>query len=359
MNDSTLSKIGKIGILTFHRSASYGAVLQSYALSTVLKNLFTNYETGIIDFFPPRFFKHRNKKRNQCFYDFADHNLNLLTDEKPVLAECFSALKDPSLPISKIVVGSDQVWNPAITKENMADYFADTIPQGVEKYAYAASFGVADLQSDEAEKTKITAALDGYRKISVREKSAIDICRNFGRSDAVNVIDPTLLAEPGIYMKFIKNTPKQPLLNGFFLSEDSCRINILKQVAGVTDSKVVLIGRKAPFFSFIKSCIAPDVADFLTMLYHSSGIVTDSFHGVCFSIIFQKPFIVLPSHRKERFTRIAELLETLNLTDRVISDYDPARAVKQMQTPIDYGKVGIIIEQWRKESLDFLKTIAE
>ena len=359
MSDFTPSKIGKIGILTFHKSASYGAVLQSYALSTVVKTLFPNYETGIIDFFPPRFFKHRNKKSNQCFYDFIDRNLHLLTDEKTVLSECFSALKDPDLPVGKIIVGSDQVWNPAITKDNMADYFADTIPQGVEKYAYAASFGVSELPVDEKNRTKITGALAGYRKIGVREKSAIDICRDFGRSDAVNVIDPTLLADPGIYMKFIKPAGENSFLNGFFLSEAPGQIKVLKQVAKVTGSKAVLIGRKSPFFSFIKSYNSPAVTEFLSMFYNSSGIITDSFHGVCFSLIFQKPFIVLPSHRKERFVRIAELLDKLDLTGRIIYDHDPADAASKMQKPIDYRQVGMIIEKWRNESLDFLKSIAE
>ncbi len=349
----------KIGILTFHKAASFGAVLQCYALYTTLKKLFPENEVGVIDLVPKKEKKKARKKEKlkEKFYDFINKNIRMLTTEKNTLGECLKNLIDPATEITDIIVGSDQVWNPAITKSNFHDYFAVNIPDNVRKHAYAASFGTYPLQADTQTKQIITKSLAQYNAIGVREQSAVEICRQLGRKDAVNVLDPTLLADAEIFNRFIKKSPESAIVSGFFLAQAPYQPQILKTLAKAMNTQAVYAGIRAPFWSFIKSDMLGAVEDFVSIIHNSAGIVTDSFHGVCFSIIFRKQFIVLPSHKKERFVRIAELLKKFNLEDRIIYSYDPIEARNIMLKPIDYSTIAPLYEEERIRSLNFLKSI--
>ena len=143
----------------------------------------------------------------------------------------------------------------------------------------------------------------------------------------------------------------------FFLAHAPSQAQVLKKIAGNCKTKAVFAGIKASFWSFTKSVEFKEVYDFVSLIHNSRGIVTDSFHGVCFSIIFRKPFVVLPSPRKERFVRIADLLKMLQLEDRVCSSRKPEDAACKMQKNIDWQRVYAILEQKRNESMKLLTAV--
>ena len=346
----------KIGILTFHKSPSYGAVLQCFALFSALKNM-GRAEVGVIDFTPPRMTRFTKGGKRNVFQEFSNRRLNMLTNGSDDLLKCLSSLKDDSQPVTDIVVGSDQVWNAAIVKESLIDYCLGRELPGVRKHAYAASFGTSSLNVNEDILQIYSRALADYRSIGVREKSAVGICQSLGRNDIVNVIDPTLLVDPEIYTPMIDRNFVPNRLCGYFLENAGYQAKIMKKIARKQKTSPLFLGIKAPFFSFVKSIHAPEVEGFLSAIHNSSGVVTDSFHGMCFAIIFKRPFIVLPSQRKERFVRLAELLERFGLQDRIIADYDTNKAVSKLLEPIDYSRVDEIIRQYRGESLEFINRI--
>lgn len=347
----------KIGILTFHKSRSYGAVLQCYALFRTLKDI-SNADVGVIDFYPPRFARSANVPGAQLFYDFSCRNLSMLTEERAVLQECLDAPKGDS-PVTDIVVGSDQVWNPDILKSALRDYFlCDSFP-GVRKHAYAASFGLEKLSVDEETAQTLSQALASYSRIGVREKSGVDICRSLGREEVETVVDPTLLADPAIFESFVDENIFPGRVCGFFLAKAPYQAKMLKKIAKSQNTKPYYLARKAPFFSFIESVEHPEVEAFVSAIHNASGIVTDSFHGTCFSIIFRRQFVITPSHRKERFVRLAELLKNLGLEDRIIADYDIDKAIKKMKEPIDYDRVHAILKEQRANSRRFVQKILD
>lgn len=347
----------KIGILTFHRAQSYGAVLQCYALLEVLQKLYPDDRTGVIDFSPDRFCGDKSKKKkntSEVLNRFLESHINFITPSSPTLHGC---LKETGL--TDIIVGSDQVWNPDILKDTLRDYYLCGIPDGIRKHSYAASFGVAEWNGDPAATDVVKTALQQFTGISVREASAVNICGSLGRKDAVNVIDPTLLAGREIFDPIAEKGTLTGSIAGYFLSSKPEQIKILKSVARAKqkkNSQILLLNRKAPFLSFIKASVHTEMADFLHGIRHADFVVTDSFHGVCFAILFEKEFAVLPSKRKDRFTRIAELLELTGLTDRVIHD-ETSDLDRILKTPVDFAKVGERLALSRSKSLDFLKKL--
>ena len=353
-----ISSKRKIGILTFHKSQSYGAVLQCYALYNALKNNL-RCDVGIIDFYPPRFAKNKKKTNSSPFYDFSNRNLPFVTEECSTLDQCLVSLKNDQNPITDIVVGSDQVWNPEILKDTLQDYFLCQAMPGIKKYAYAASFGTETLQANPQTAEIISNALKDFHAIGVREKNGVQICMELGRDNAHEVVDPTLLVPSEIYDRFIDQTFCPNRICGFFLAKQSYQPVIVKAIARSQKVSPLFLAGKAPFFSFIKSVKTPGVEQFVSAIHNSAGVVTDSFHGVCFAIIFKRQFVVLPSYKKDRFIRIAALLEKFGLQDRVIADYNPQKAVSKMLEPIDYSKVYDILLEHRKTSMDFIKTSFE
>ena len=343
----------KIGIVTFHKTTSYGAMLQSYALLQTMKKLFPTSTVGLIDLYPKRFARHSNDKNYHLFYDFSQRFLPTITAENETLQGCLQNVKENNEPVTDLLCGSDQIWNPRIVKECLRDYFMYGNLGNVNKYSFAASFGVSELETDSESARIITEALSSYRKISVRESSGIALCGKFGRYDAVNVLDPTLNADPAIYSNFLKHNSFADRVCGFFLAREKYHTEVLKKISNGLCKQPLMLGSKSPFLSFIKSFSAPTVEEFVSTISQSSCVVTDSFHGVCFSIIFRRQFVVLPSHRKERFVRIAELLQILGLTDRVADDYRQASQIALRA--INYDKVHMILAAERQRGWDFLR----
>lgn len=351
-----MSNLGKkIGIVTFHKAPSYGAVLQSYALLQTVKKICPNATAGLIDLYPERFSKHNINDNYRVFYNFSKTFLPVLTLERPTLPECLAEVVEKNQPVTDLLAGSDQIWNPHILKDTVKDYFMYGDLGNVNKFSFAASFGVNELNPDPDTKKIICAALSSYKRISVRESSGIELCKNFGRSDAVNVLDPTLAADPAIYSNFIQPDFCKNKVVGFFLAKAKYQAKILKKISRVLKSSPLFLGSKTPFLSFIAANPNPAVEEFVSAIHNADCIATDSFHGVCFSIIFRKQFVVLPSHRKDRFVRIAELLQMLNLEKQIIYDHSSKQAIQATISPIDYNQVYDILNSKRKFSLAYLQ----
>lgn len=356
MTMNNCDKQRKIGILTFHCAKSYGAVLQCYALSQTISRLFPDNVTGIVDYCPLRFASAGKRGDSEAFRNFITSHMNFITPQSTSLKECLAGSG-----ITDIVVGSDQVWNPTILKDTLKEYFLCDIPENINKHSYAASFGVAELSCPPEINDILGSALQDFKSISVREASGIDICKKLGRKGAVRVLDPTLLAGREVFDPIAdESSALTASVVGFFLSPTPLQIKVLKTIArekNIRRSDVLVLNRKTPFFSFIKSSLHPEIKDFLHAIKNAQYVVTDSFHGVCFAVLFEKQFIILPSKRKERFTRIAEMLEMLDLSERVMYGNQISDAKSILNSTIDFENICKRLLTLRKHSLDFLKNI--
>jgi len=369
----------RVGILTFHRAHNYGAMLQAYALCEIVNEMGADCEIidykcksidrayhkediistfqrsgiadGIIDVYKrlqnryywdigylrfKKFLKHHLKTSNYSY-----KNINEMVD----------------LPYDTYIFGSDQIWNKKLTKGLDPVYFGKFVPSDNRKIAYAASAGNGLLDNDD--KIKFKNMLSDFHLIGVREQQLKNEIQNLGLQNTECVLDPTLLLNPERWKDLIA---KKPLVNGNYIlvyqvKKNKRAYNIAKKIADQTGYKIVEINLKYdPFYKFyysddgIKQLWTCGPKEFLNLFYHSKYVVTTSFHGTCFSIIFNKQFYYIPSIGIEG--RCASLLNILDLENRIVKSFDDFN----FDDSIAYEKVNQILEKERKRSYQLLKS---
>ena len=335
----TGTKSKKVGVITFHRALNYGAVLQSYALQVFLRN--NGFDSELIDYNPASFRKERRLIsfssplvlfKSLLKYPFYkskvrrfDRFLSRCHLSKPVLD--YQALKNKCADYDFLLVGSDQVWNSQWNHDDKA-YYLDFAPL-TKKYSYAASLGTS--QRDAFEAKRLGDYLSSFRRISVREKSAAELISSIMEREVLTHVDPTLLLTKEEWMKIVSEVGGRPYLLIYTLEEDSELIAKATNIA--KERKLDIIQIKDVFrrvSSPIKyaSCVSPE--RFVSLFAHASLIVTNSFHGLAFSTIFEKDFIVSPQKRKGAPNdRLYDFVDKFGLTNQLadayqgkIADYD-------------------------------------
>lgn len=234
------------------------------------------------------------------------------------------------------------------------------IEKGVKMYAYAASFGKEEwlLNSKETKETKLLVS--NFTAISVREQSAVELCRDYWGVNAQHVLDPTLLLNAEDYLKTIKVSRENSVLFAYILDESTFKENVVKMIS---DLKKLAVYRCMPKEELINgvtkkidNCVYPPVDQWLNGFYNADCVVTDSYHGMVFSIIFKKPFVVI-GNAQRGMARFESLLTVLGLENRIVDSVE--KAFKVMNTPLNYENVYVILERKRCEALKFLSQIGE
>lgn len=370
----------KICVLTQPLYTNYGGLLQAYALQTVLIGMGYDvvtdkdgakprlswlqrpiyflyhflklYILGDKRYNPYLFmFKFMNRKndelrkRNSVFTDeFIHTHINTINffskGDKPD--------KETLRSFDALIVGSDQVWRPAYSY--CPAYFLNfSKDYALKRIAYAASFGVDNINEYNKKllaSCRMNAKL--FDAISVREDSAIKLCKRHFHVEAVQVLDPTLLLEKKDYLKLAEDTNEVKRKNSlvyYILDRSESKLRFVYSLAKTLGLPTMELMPKEGIF--------PSVSNWLAGFRDADFIVTDSFHGTVFSIIFNKPFIAIANEDRGK-TRFVSLLKIFDLTDRLISDTDASTEVYKRQ--IDYSRVNEIREEWRDRSLSFLKS---
>lgn len=377
----------KIGILTQPLSNNYGGILQAYALQTLLRSM--GHEPEIINRQPAypsvgliarRFLSlikcvirryvlgNKNVNISNPFYEnytldkgwtfdcgelsrFID---NEIWQSKPLRSSKAVAKYAKKQRFDCFIVGSDQVWrekfSPCIT-----DYFLGFLPDSckAKRIAYAASFGTEHdpIPSNLDECIKLARRFDA---ISVREEAGVRLMKELFGLDARLALDPTLLMDAGYYRALInKEDVKKSGVVSYILDETVEKQNIINDVT----NKVGSIYTRILLFPFRNRCENPksvSVSQWLAAIDNADFVVTDSFHGCVFSIIFKKKFVAL-GNRERGLDRFISLLGRLGLQDRLICSLEEFGSRKDiLMTGPDYSAVGLKLDNWRKESLDFL-----
>jgi len=347
----------KVNLLTFNSALSYGAVLQTYALVKALEKL--NCEVELIDFrapfLPPmptgwwtlKTYYNLNRLRKELlFKKFRKEFLSNKT--KPFLSA--KALKKHHFDADFYVVGSDQVWNPDITKKHVLQYFFDFVKGN--KIAYAASFGKEEWNYADSFTEEVRKLLTDFNAISVRESQAVSLMKEKFEIRVEVVLDPTLL-NPDFKSILPYYSPKEQIAAISVNNGES-----LKDYVIIAQKKMAI-----PAYS-VDSQISgdniipvpfPDVKDWIRYIAESSFVITDSFHGVALSIIYKKNFIVVNANPK-RFIRIQGLLETLGLENRIVESQSEINKYIELISPINYEQVELKLKKLREASLQFIKS---
>ncbi len=364
----------KIDLITLHNVKNYGSALQTYATQYVLKNLGCS-EVEVInysrkDLREEELLKNRIKTSKIFSKNFLTRFIGKITLGPSIKKQCkvFNKFLNDNINLSKkynsyeelasnppeadiYCTGSDQVWNSSWNKGIEKAFFLEFVPNNKKRISYAASFGKDKLDDDEIEITK--EMLKKYSDISVREKSAVNICSELGISEVKHVLDPTLLLKKEDWSKLktdIKTKGKYILVyqlntkNPEF-DEYVKKLSKHKKMPIIRVSNVVY-----QMFKYGKFDYCPTVNQFVSYFLNAEYIVTDSFHATAFSINFNKKFLsIFP---KKFSTRLQSILELTGLEERKVTDFTKFDTIDK---EINWEKVNRIIDEERKKSTDYLK----
>lgn len=365
----------KIAILTQPLGPNYGGIIQNYALQKVLKDM--GGEPITIDReknnIPLRIFlsnlkaniyknilnKNLITRANRQF--IAKNNLQFLAkhiqrspkiDSHEQLINYFQ-----SQAFDTVIVGSDQTWRPKYSPD-IYNFYLDFLEDNasIKKLAYASSFGTADWEYTE-EQTQVCQKLaQQFHAISVREDAAVDLCREKLGVEAIHLLDPTLLLTAEDYSQLIDRPKTNKGLFTYVLDQSVEKQNFIQRVADTLELKQHT-NQAIPFDPLVKrkitDYIIPPLEGWLQGFRDADFVVTDSFHGTVFSIIFNKPFIALVNKARGA-SRFESILGKLGLEHRLI--YDVNNLDKDLlKDPIDYVQVHQQLNELKATSLSFLK----
>jgi len=354
----------KTGIVTLALADNYGAVLQSYSLYSYLNYHYA--ETEIIKFVP-HFMIGRYSIISADFSSFGSLAKSILcgvwklpvTGIKKIRFTLFRAtvskyskkkylLTIPDNGYDIYIVGSDQVFNFSLTNDDV-EFLLPQIHFPKRKVTYAASFGMDEL--NEQQQSFVVKRLDEFEHISIREKTGCNIVdRLLPHRKVFHSIDPVFLFNSSFWSKIEKGRYEKSeyvLIYSFKNFELAYRlarkIDPTLKIFVISDS---IRRRKAD----VKNIRAVGPREFLSLIHNAKCVITDSFHGTAFSIVFHKPFFSIPYQGTE--SRIIDLLSDLGLENRVVRNEDDMD-----QGTIDYTLVDDKITEFVKSTQKYFDIV--
>jgi len=357
----------KIGILTFHNSRNYGAVLQAYGLKEVLSS--KGHFVEVIDYRSPTLedrktlftLKHFKANPKKFVLLFLNVYLNYLRKVRN-----FSAFERSYLNVTKkrhaptdiqksdydiIIIGSDQVWSPIITGGPDPVYWGAYKPKKAKLITYAASSNaLSTMETDDF--CEVNHWLDRFDAISVREERLKDYVEAHSKQKAKVVVDPTLLAGVDIFEKItLPRIIKEPYVLLYTVESTPAINTIVKKVAALHHAKIIRIGSNALSRTFedIQNGIRyknASVEEMLSLIKYAECVVALSFHGTALSLLYEKDFY---SVKGGDMARVESILSKCNLPNRMIDTADEVT-----QENIDYTEVAAILKKMRNDSMKWL-----
>ena len=264
------------------------------------------------------------------------------------------------------IVGSDQIWHRNLYNDFGKVAFLDYIYNDKKKIAYASSFGREYWTGNAVEAQEVSFYLKNFDYISVREQSGVQVCKKYFDVKAQWVLDPVFLCDKENYRKLAEQANgdhAEKYIGGYILDIDDKKLNLIQNLRESLNLPCTILTD-----AFRDSLIENEnidiqknryCEDWIENIMNSTFIITDSFHGMCFSIIFNKPFIVICNEERGKI-RFTDLLGKLDLLDRLITEnVEKERIDLLIWTPIDYSHVNQILKEKKVSSLQWLKEALE
>lgn len=388
--------IMKVGILTLPLSINYGGILQAYALQTVLERL--GHETVVInrnilwtvpgwklplihavrragrvltgkDIDVDKEISHNNAVLSRSRYTamFVSSHIRTVTVDR------YSDLSERMF--DAIVVGSDQIWRPKYFYADIRDaYLHFARKWQIKRVAYAASFGTDEWEYTPEQTAACAALVRRFDAVSVREDGAVELCRSRLGVDSVRLLDPTLLLDAEDYVSLLPPADRSRYARLYSASSGRLFVHFLdgspqkhsfaERAGSEWGLSPFSLQQPAEAGSGISSGTTPGVPagilgewtpqppveDWIGAFLKADAVVTDSFHGCIFSMIFRKPFIVI-GNKERGMSRFVSLLSLLGLEDRLVESADGPLPGPD----VDFAPAYERLRGLRRESLDFLQ----
>ena len=321
----------KVGIIGLPHSQNIGNNLLKYAIYIKLSQL--GYNPFIVG------------RR------YMNHNISFInqTTQLRIINESFTEIKENNFDI--LMVNSDQTWRKW-TIGNKDPFFYDIAflkfseKWDKPKFVYGASIGIDKWEFNKNDEETAKYLLKNFTGISIREKGTIKYIEDHLGLNAEFVLDPTFLINKNYYLNLIQNYKNDIIINDSFIlvykiSESISILNYINNIKNKYNYKIYWIDLN----------ITNNIQKFIYGIYKCKGIITDSYHGTLFSIIFNKPFIsfIFEDNGKERFNSLKEIL---NISDRIY-DLNSSPNVNLIETPLNINMT--LLKYLKKRSIAFLK----
>lgn len=336
----------KIAVLTHPLGANYGGILQAWALSTYIESLghqvvVLNRENDlpllkriVKNFLKTIGYKRYSNPKYAKLVRFVKQNINyskvLSTDH-----QMSSYIKSHGIDI--VIVGSDQVWRADFARKYGYNYFLDFVPEGVRKVSYAASFGLSNWNYDLEETKKIVELISKFVSVSVREDEGVALCHTYLGTEAHHVLDPTLLLSAEDYEKVTSKriVPENYVFVYWLGGEDEKEEALAKAL--VEKKRIVDISLRG-------NETLLSVENWLSYIKYADIVVTDSFHGCVFSLLFHKT-ICLSQNNSGGNGRLKSLFKMLN--------------IDKNGEIFDYEMIDCVLQRERSKSYEFIKRVIQ
>lgn len=360
---------GKIGILTFHRALSYGALLQAYALQTKLFSL--GIDNEIVDYSCDYMVKHYQRLfRPMKGNPLKGFVLNLLTANgirkerktRDRFVQRYMKLSQPydahsvaqaAQQYDVLITGSDQVWSPRCVGFDPVYFLDFAAPQ--QRYSYAASIAVNTLP--EELKDAYRRRLKDFSALSLREQSGAELVEQVvGRDDAQVHIDPTLLLKKEQWDELAPGRLVDgPYIFLFTVNKPKTIIDQALALSRKTGMPVIYLNKRhTRIEKEIRYMDAVEADQFVSLVKHASYVCTNSFHGTAFSVIYHKQFMVESETASGRNIRSEELLSRIGLSERIFSG-----DIFAIDAQSDWEAVDACIGAERKRAEEYLLHIQQ
>lgn len=352
----------RVAQTTWFHYHNYGTALQAVALKKAVESI--GYDVDVVKYTPhgTRYSQEKSTDwsglervvddaRGQRFEQFIAKNLSFTR----------SCMNDGDFEklnneYDAFIAGSDQVWSPIVFDSR---YYLDYVSDHRKKIGYAPSMGVASIKNEDI-KQSMSALISQFAHLSAREEAGQSIIKEMTGRQAELVLDPTFLLDYSDWRKVIakptsKNKKKYVLC--YFLGDNE---NVWAHARKIADEsgltiKILPVFVKDEGYGEFKKGAGPE--EFFNLIDGAEVVLTDSFHGVIFSMLCSKRFYAFERFRADdpisQNSRVYNILNFTNLNDQLITYNEPLR--KSYQKQIDFERAHEIIQNKRNESLNYLR----
>ena len=351
-----LSKPYDIGLFGLWYGGNYGGFLTYWALYKFLEK--NSYSVVLIDnceMINQVYINSAHSLMTKFCYKYGLNYTNSIKTEE----ELYNLNKN----VNSFIVGSDQIWNYNLTTTSYFNYLLDFVHSYKNKIAYASSFGSDKSNVPRELRPKVSYYLNNFDGISVREGSGIDVLNNeFSYSEGVHLLDPVFF-DSSLYDELIENSSVKvdnSYVFSYILDPELYKEEILRYAEQKLNMPPVITVdinpkihdyRMSQFSYFTPTDAA--IEDWLKYIKHCNFVITDSFHGMCFAILYKKNFIAIANKMRGE-ARFKSLLTKLGLSERLIYSYDDLVNNENLFEPIDYESVFRLLDAEKDKSISWL-----
>lgn len=349
----------KIALLTIWHERNYGAEMQTYATIRAIHEI--GHDVKVIDIRLSDVSTPSIKGRiGRCIEKFspAEKKFQYFWKKHIPTTQRYHSLEELQANPPKAdvyLVGSDQVWNPALTKALAPAFFLNFGREDIKRVSYASSFGTNTWIGNPKLTDMVQQQLKKFMLVSCREISGVKILEETFHINATHVLDPTLLHRD--YNELIGLPQEKNTLVYYPLSPFSELESFCKELAERTNKEYINCNEKKHFVGKVV-WQRPGIEEWVKSIAEASLVVTPSFHGLAFSLIYHRQFIIVQNTNGGKVnSRITSLLDILGLSERFFSSIEEARKSTIWDKSIDYILVEERLQSLREQSYSFLKSI--